>query len=271
MSAEGWIAALPMYDFPTTAGALDAVWSSMAAHVRAAGFAAPERLTRDLSPDETWRHPKLMFGQTCGYPLMTALREQVAVLAAPAYAFDGCEGFSHCSFIVARADDARENLADFRGARALVNAFDSDTGMNLFRAAVAPLAEGRAFFASVAVTGAHRASLERIARGEGDLAAIDCVSFALIAAQDGGLAAQVKAIARTRPSPNLPFIMAGDAPAGLGAAIGAALRAAMDAPDLADARAVLGWGGLRAAAFADYEAVLEHERLAHALGYRSLA
>ncbi len=232
---------------------------------------APARLTRGLSAEATWRHPKLMVGQTCGYPLMTALRGRVALLGTPAYAFDGCEGFSHCSFIIARAADPRAALADFRGARALVNAFDSDTGMNLFRAAIAPLAAGRAFFGAVDVTGAHRASLEAVACGEGDLAAIDCVSFGVIAAQDPALAAQVKTVVRTRLSPNLPFIAAGDAADGLRAAVGEALWEALEKPELADARAALGWSGLRQASLEDYEAVLEHGRFAQRLGYHTLA
>lgn len=36
-----------------------------------------------------WRQPNLLFAQTCGYPLMTQLRGQVAVLAVPSYDLPG--------------------------------------------------------------------------------------------------------------------------------------------------------------------------------------
>ena len=50
--------------------------------------------------------------------------------------------------------------------------------MNLFRAAIAPLAGGRPFFSEVIVTGSHAASLEAVADGNAPgLAAIDCVTF----------------------------------------------------------------------------------------------
>ena len=111
--AAPFVAALPMYDFPSTASALDRIWAAMRERLRARGIAAPERLTRDRSAEATWDDPNLLFGQTCGYPLMKGLQDKVALIATPVYRFDGCVGASHCSFIVVRADDRRGALDRF--------------------------------------------------------------------------------------------------------------------------------------------------------------
>ena len=126
------IAALPMYDFPWVAEANDALWAAVAARLREAGVESPARLTRAGDPAAQWRDPGLILGQTCGYPYVKTLRDFVALIATPEYAFPGCEGAAHRSFLVSRARDPRRDLAAFRGGRAALNAWDSNTGMNLF-------------------------------------------------------------------------------------------------------------------------------------------
>ena len=137
--SEGPIAVLPMYDYPWTAAANDRLWAAMSARLNEAGVPAPASLTRGGDRGAQWRDPKLVFGQTCGYPYVTGLKDAVALIATPEYSFPGCEGASHRSFIVARANDARRDLSDYRGARAAVNGFDSNSGMNLFRAKIAAI------------------------------------------------------------------------------------------------------------------------------------
>ena len=53
--------------------------------------------------------------------------------------------------------------------------------MNALRAVIAPLAEGGRFFAEIIETGGHAASLDLVAAGGADVAAIDAVSLALFA------------------------------------------------------------------------------------------
>ena len=149
MSGETPIAILPMYDFPWTAAANDALWASISARLAEAGVRAPLRLTRDGDLAALWRHPGLIFGQTCGYPYVTGLKDTVTLIAAPEYSFPGCEDASHRSFIIRRASDSRHGLSEFRGATAALNAHDSNTGMNLFRAMIAPIAGGAPFFGAI--------------------------------------------------------------------------------------------------------------------------
>src|SRR5271154_3873989 len=104
------VAVLPMYDFPWTAEANDALWAGMAARLEEAGVEAPKTLTRGGDLDAQWRDPRLVFGQTCGYPYVSGLKEAVALIAAPLYAFPGCDGAWHRSYVVRRASDPRRAL-----------------------------------------------------------------------------------------------------------------------------------------------------------------
>ena len=270
MSGLALIAALPMYDYPGIAAANDALWSAIAASLRRRGVEAPATLTRGGDLAARWRDPRLIFGQTCGYPYMKELRDLVVPIATPEYEFPGCEGATHCSFIVRQRDDPRRSLEAFRRGVAAVNAWDSNTGMNLFRATIAPVAGGRPFFGGMVMTGSHRASLEAVADGRADLAGIDCVSFGLMQRLDPGLVARVAIVAESPRSPGLPFIASASLPEATAAAAGAALFDALADRGLAEARAALGLKGAKATTPADYERVLAIEREAEAAGYPRL-
>jgi ABC-type phosphate/phosphonate transport system substrate-binding protein len=271
VSGKTPIAILPMYDFPWTAAANDALWASIFVRLNDAGVRAPARLTRGGDLAALWRHPRLIFGQTCGYPYRTALRDSVALIATPEYSFPGCDGAAHRSFIVRRAADPRPELAEFRGAIAALNAEDSNSGMNLFRATVASVAGGAPFFRATIVTGSHEASVSAVAEGRADLAAIDCVSFSLLERGRPELIARVAIVAESPLSPGLPFIAAAGLPDPTIAAMREALFAVLADPDLAATRTTLGLKGARGATPADYDRVIEIERDAAEMGYARLA
>ena len=85
--------------------------------------------------------------------------------------------------------------------------------MNLLRNAVAPLAGGRPFFASVIETGGHLASLQALQDDRADIAAIDCVSFAFVLDHLPDLALGLVEIGTTRSAPGLPLIASKRVPA----------------------------------------------------------
>jgi hypothetical protein len=91
VSGETPIAILPMYDFPWTAAANDALWAAISARLEEAGVRAPLRLTRNGDIAALWRHPGLIFGQTCGYPYVTGLKDAVTLIAAPEYSFPAAQ------------------------------------------------------------------------------------------------------------------------------------------------------------------------------------
>jgi ABC-type phosphate/phosphonate transport system substrate-binding protein len=267
VSGDTPIAVLPMYDFPWTAVANDALWASIFVRLNDAGVRAPARLTRGGDLTMLWRHPRLIFGQTCGYPYRTELRDSVALIATPEYSFPGCEGAAHRSFIIHRAADPPRALGEFQGAIAALNAHDSNTGMNLFRATIAPLAGGAPFFRGTIVTGSHEASVSAVAEGHADLASIDCVSFALLERGRPELIARVAVVAGSPLSPCLPFIASANLPPATIAAVREAMFATLADPGLVNARETLGLKGARAAAPADYDLVAEIERGAAGADY----
>ncbi len=266
----GFVASLGMYDFPFIAEANQRLWSAIASYLRAAGIDAPAALD-PTPPGEIWTHPGLLFGQTCGYPFVTALPGRVGLLATPIYSFEGCDGPNYCSFVVVNAKSRGRNLAGFEGARAALNGRDSNSGMNLFRALIAPLARGRPFFGEIVVTGAHAASLEAVATGIADIAAIDCVTYGLLSRGRPEVFDDLAVIARTPSAPGLPFVIAADLGRSLAAAVRVALFAALNDPGLAGAREALGLQGAAILGEADYGKIAELERGAVALGYPELA
>ncbi len=214
---------------------------------------------------QLWLSPQLLVMQTCGYPLMTALRGRVNVFGRPVYALPNSAHGNHCSLLIARADDPRKLLADFRGSHALVNSPDSNSGMNLFRHTLAPLQQDGRFFARVSLTGGHRASLAGIKSGQGDLAAIDSVTFDYLMRDGSEEVCAVKVIARTASSPCLPYITR----IGMdGEAIRNAMNQALtDDPKLAR---VLAISEVVPACEEDYEVLLDYERQAQRLGLAQL-
>jgi ABC-type phosphate/phosphonate transport system substrate-binding protein len=195
-----------MYDWPEVRLATDALWAAIAAAVRTRGLDAPEALDRTRPPEDQWRDPDLLFSQTCGYPYATALRGTVRLVATPVYVAEGCEGPAYRSAIVTRAGDPARGLADLRGRTVAYNAPNSQSGYSALRAAVAPLASGKPFFSSVLETGGHLNSMQAVAEGDADCAAIDCVCWSMAEHYRVDLASRLKVIAWSDPAPALPFV-----------------------------------------------------------------
>ena len=175
-------ASLGMYDQPCLAGANDALWRAIAQQLRARGVDDPPReLDRTRPLGEIWRDRHLLLAQTCGYPLVTALRGTVTVVAAPVYDLPHSRGAAHCSRVLVPDATPFAGLGALAGARAAINGRASNTGLNLFRRALADTADGRPIFGTVLETGGHIASLEALCTGQADVAAIDSVTHALTA------------------------------------------------------------------------------------------
>ena len=201
------IAALPMYDFPELREAHDRLWAALARRLQALHVSAvPRQLTRGLSHREVWAHPGLLFGQACEYPVSKFFRERLRIVATPRYGAPGCADKSYRSAIVVRAEEPAERLEDLRNRRGVANEPDSNSGMNLFRAALAPVSSGTSFFQSMQFSGSHRRSMELVATGEADVTAVDCVTLAHLQRLQPHLASQLRVIDWTPTSPCLPFV-----------------------------------------------------------------
>jgi ABC-type phosphate/phosphonate transport system substrate-binding protein len=255
------IAALGMYDPEWLRDANDVIWQALAARLAPIGD-VPAKLTRDRPLDAVWTAPDLLLAQTCGYPLTTRL--DAIVVATPIYDAPGCDGAWHRSAVIVRHDDPAAELPDLRDRRAAINARDSNTGMNLLRALVAPHARDGRFFAHVVETGAHARSVMAVIAGQADCAAIDAVTLALLRDRYRGLDRRIRVLDWTVASPGLPLITA----AGQSERVLTALR---DALRDVVARAALRLRGVAVLDRADYDRVPGLERQAILAGYPSLA
>ena len=199
------IASLPMYDFPPLQAAHDRLWAAIHAGLNARGIVAPPSLTRgqtDLWPE--WQSPDLILSQTCGFPYRARLHGHVALVGTPDYGLPGCGAGEYCSVLVARADDARMDLAAFDGA---VLAYNEPLSQSGWAAPItAAIAAGIRLVAGPR-TGAHLASARAVAEGQADLAAIDAVTWAL-ANRHGLVVPGLREVGRTEPTPGLPYISA---------------------------------------------------------------
>ena len=272
------VASLPMYDFPELREAHDVFWTALAERLAAAGVKdVPRKLTRGAWPAEVWGDSSLLFAQGCEYPLAKAFGDRVRVVAHPVYSAAGCEGARYRSAVVVRGRAAPGGgdrgagvaaLAALRGRRCVVNELDSNSGMNLLRAAVAPLATGGRFFGSIAVSGAHLRSVEMVASGEADVASIDCVSFAHFQRLYPALVGELRVLSWTASSPSLPYITTRSASDATVQALRAALADVFADDELASVRQQLLLQGVDLEPAEGFGEVLALERGAANSGYQ---
>ena len=264
-------ASLPMYDLPEVRAHTDRLWAAIAEEMRGLGVPdVPDALECPVSHHDAWRPRGLLFSQSCGYPVVTALRGAVRVVATPHYTATGCEGLRYSSALVVRASSHATAPDDLRGKVCAFSAEDSQSGYNALRAAVAPIAKGRPFFSATLRTGAHAASIDAVRRRRADVCAVDCVMWALLARYRPSSLSGLTVLARTGTAPGLPFVTAGDCSDATVETIRNALDRAFSRPDLADTRAALLIGGLSVSTLDTYKPLLEMERAAAALGYPRL-
>jgi ABC-type phosphate/phosphonate transport system substrate-binding protein len=270
MTALG--ASLPMYNLPEMRALNAALWQALRGLLAEAGVGdLPETLSFERPPVPERIGPEVVFSQTCGYPLETVYRGQAIKLGAPCYATPGCDGPTHCGlFIVPVASSAR-TIDDLAGGSFLLNSRRSNSGMNLPRRRLAELAGGRPLFARVIETGSQPGNLDRIARGEADVTAVDCVTYAFWSRHRPDAARATRVLAETPPSPAIPFVTSVATPPATVACLRAALRELARAPRFAAVRAGLLLEDIVEVPEARYAALLDYEREAAALGYPELA
>ncbi len=206
------IAALGMYDIPFTAAANDRFWDL----IRHQLPDAPAHLDRQTPLWEAWTSTDLLLAQTCSLPYRARLASDVTLVGTPDYGLPDCPPGYYRSLFVARLSGP-ETLKACAGGTLAFNEEMSQSGY------VAPLLHLRDKGLEVPrmiETGAHAASARAVAEGKADLAGIDALTWYLLRQAEPGLTARLRVIARTEPSPGLPYITAhGRDPAPLRAAL----------------------------------------------------
>jgi ABC-type phosphate/phosphonate transport system substrate-binding protein len=247
-----FIAALPMYDWAEVRAEVDAEWARLRGLLRKADIDAPERLVRrnadmpavlggirdavgkmiapdsaTLPPDEfdahvLWRHPKLLFAQTCWGPMGEGLAEHVVVVGQPDYsAFEGGQGELYSSAILMRREgksppsvlSAPTNgnplvpIDRLRGRRFAYNSADSMSGIIALTHDLEALGKELGVFSERLETGGHRNSIIAVAEGRADVCAIDCRSWAM-ARRFEPAAKKLAVVGWTARRKGLPYITA---------------------------------------------------------------
>lgn len=261
-------ASLPMYNFPEMRSSNAQFWEALRGLLLESGLSdVPETLLFERGPVSARLEGEMLFSQTCGYPLETVFKGQAVRLGAPVYDVPGCAGATHCAFFVVRADAPAQCLDDLRGGVFLLNSPLSNSGMNLPRRALAQIAGRKAFFGQVIETGGHSASLERLIRGEGDVASIDCVTYAFWKHYRPDAAAQVRILAETPASPAIPFVTSVATSPAIVEILRVALGTLGREPRYEAVRAELKIADIANVPDAAYAGLLDYEREAAALGY----
>lgn len=230
------IASLPMYDRPETAAANDRLWALIRTALEPGIEGLPDHLTRDGADWDHWQSPDLLLSQTCGFPYRTELHGKVTLVASPIYGLPDCAPGYYNSVLIVHRDQPRADLRDFEHSCLAYNDPRSQSGW----AAPQSLAQSLGFrFQNTRCSGSHVASARAVAAGDAAIAALDAQSWRLIQLFDG-FASDLREIARTAPSPGLPYITGR---ADLGPALRRALASAIKTLPAAD-RDLLGLTGV---------------------------
>lgn len=262
---------LPMYNLPEMQAANTAFWHAIRTELEQLGIQdtphTPD-FTRKPVPGEI--EPDTLFTQVCGWPLQTIYPNQATILGVPVYDAPGCKGPHHAGVFVVVRDKPFATLEHLRGCDFVFNSVHSNSGMNLPRRAIADLSGTHPFFASITETHSQPANLERVARGEADATCVDCVTYAFFIRHRPGLAAGLRALGPTPPSPAIPFVTAAGTDPAVKAALVTALAKVASAPQWAEARAGLMIRDIVGPDQVDYRVQLAYADEAVALGYPAL-
>jgi ABC-type phosphate/phosphonate transport system substrate-binding protein len=266
------VANLPMYDLPEVEAATDTWWKGLARAFRREGISdVPDQLWRGASYRELWTRPDLLLSQTCGYPLVHGLRGKVTLVATPCYSAPGCSGPNYRSVVIVHRDSNARDGSELRGRKCAINNRDSQSGYNALRALIAPIASGKQFFTEVTISGSHLNSVRMVSEREADVAAIDCVTHALLARYRPQAIAGIRSLCLTPSAPALPYITRRNIEHDLVARLQNGLQAACHDPSLSESRESLMLQGFCNLSIAEYERLVQMERDAINRGYQDVA
>lgn len=273
-SSAGFIAGLPMYDWPEVAEDVDQLWAAISAAAHAAGVAVPDRLTRTESLIELWGDPSMILGQVCSLnPVRDGLGETEVIgtiVYEPPPGLPDPEPGTYYSVLVARSDDdrcaglgphgvgsgaANESIRRFTGATVAANGTDSQSGYWSLGHFVGDQLDDGPVFADMVFTGAHRESVCAVADGRADIAAIDVHSWRL-ATEHEPASSDLTVIGTTKPTPGVVCVVSWELKQHR-VALDTALSAALDSIAGTDTASRLHIGGYRTRRLEEFQVVAD--------------
>jgi ABC-type phosphate/phosphonate transport system substrate-binding protein len=183
-----------MYPFDTLRSAWEHLYGAAAREVPG----APPGLRWDVDPHGAWLDPRLALAMSCGWPLVTALRDDVRTVGTFEFELDGAVSHLYRSVVVAREELSLSSLGE---GTAAVNSEDSLSG---HISLVAALGES---VRPVVWTGAHVRSIEAVRSGLADVASIDALTWAYVGREDPASLEGLVVIGRGPAVPALPLIV----------------------------------------------------------------
>ena len=265
------VASMPMYDMPETRAALDSLWRGLARNLRAEGVReVPDAIVHGRPLRSLWDDSRLLFSQCCGYDIVNRYAGTLVAIATPHYAAPGYRDAQYASAIVVRESCGADDIAEMRGTVCAVNGFESHSGMNALRALVAPASHSGRFFSAVEVTGTHAASIAMVRERSADVAAIDCVSHALLARYRGKALDGTRVLGRSEPAPAVPYATRAEIGPDVLARMRAAITRTFTDRDLAVAREALLLADVKVLPDTAYRRISEMQTLAAQRGYPAL-
>ena len=165
-----------MYDRPEIHCAVASYWQLIHEALADHGQSSPTTLTQGGDDIEFWLSPKLCMSQTCGLPYRIWLHDKVGLVGTADYALEDCPPGFYRSVVVVRADDQRDALEEFRSSTLAFNSLFSQSGYAALRN---QLSSDTQWPERQTRTGSHQASIQAIASGKADIAAIDAGDMAI--------------------------------------------------------------------------------------------
>lgn len=213
-------AALPMYDMPEYRSQTDALWKSIQSGLHKRGidllvdFYRPET---DHDAEILLAHPRLLFSQTCWGPISCGLAPDLHILAQPDFSpYPGGEGPLYRSAIIATGRGINTAPPQGRGGQIPVEkltgkrlAFNDRASLSGYLAITADMTSAtgqrKAFYSHGEHSGAHRHSVQMVAAGKADVAAIDCRTWAMLQGHEPAVK-NVHVIGWTQARKGLPYV-----------------------------------------------------------------
>jgi ABC-type phosphate/phosphonate transport system substrate-binding protein len=201
------IASLPMYDIPEIRHFNDTFWSQLRHELQIAKIQnPPQSLTRTVPYNQIWMHQDLLFSQTCGYPFVSSLWDQVKLIATPVYSVPGCSGPYYRSWLISRDDTDGKKLKDFYDKPIAINDWDSLSGCKTIELMLNGHLE--TYFDTILLSGGHAKSIDMVQHRLADIAAIDCVTWHLIKHYQPHAIKGLRIVDSGPSLPGLPYITA---------------------------------------------------------------